>query len=209
MPVALRGSRPRHALIRVDSARTVWSDDRGELGRRGVEVDGPQDRLSLVGDGQGVDREGVAGRVLRQSVEPGCRRVGCRGRYVGSASCFGQAAGRGGASEGADDGRDVMVEHAEPGSFVGAGRAGRVGEEGRRRSTTVWPRAACAGDEGLDVAVGDGGLDEDGSDVSGNEQINQVLDVPDAGLRLGGQALDGVDLDVRSGRRSSGMRRGR
>jgi len=88
-----------------------------------------------------------------------------------------------------------VVDHAEVGALVGSGRAHGVGEERAADGDGVAPRGG-ARDEGLDIAIRDGGFNEDGLDFARDEKIDDALDVAHAGLGFGADALDADDLEA-------------
>jgi hypothetical protein len=103
-----------------------------------------------------LDREGRDGQRVR---------VGRRHRAAATASRPLEAARRHLPAEGVDDRGDVVVDHAEVGALVGAGRAHGVGEQLAADGDAVVARPGAL-DQRLNVAVGDGALHEHRRDPS-------------------------------------------
>lgn len=137
----------------------------------------------------------------------GVQAVRGRGRW---GSGFGRLVGKGGSwggefaapacfwslsAEGAGDGGDVVVDHAEVGSEVGSGGSHGVGEE-FAADLDVVTAGLSTFDEGADVFVGDGGFNEDGRNLTFNEEGDEVADVAQTGFRFGADALDAPDFDI-------------
>ena len=198
-------------------AGSVGANDADELAFGDIEVEIPEDGLAVVGDGEVVNREGEFGWVVG---EHGWQLGGLVGNFtqrrrergvtqrffelawgagmraqVSRVELVLEAFCGGGAAEGAGDGGDVVVDHAEVGSFVGVGGAHRVGVEFAADDDGV----ALGGgtfDKGLDAFVGDRAFDEDGGNVFLNEVGDEVFDLFQPGFGFGGDPLNTTDLEA-------------
>ena len=99
------------------------------------------------------------------------------------------------AAEGAGDGGDVVIDHADVGSFVASGRPHGIRVEFAADFDFV-AFGAGAFDERLDVLLGDRALDEDGGDLPFNEEIDKLTDVLESGLGLGAESLDSANFKI-------------
>src|SRR3712207_2460362 len=88
------------------------------------------------------------------------------------------------ASERSRDHGHVVIDHADIGALVGAWATHRIGKELATDLDRVAARRRTL-DQRADVAFGDRGLDEDGADLAVDEELHDVLDLPEARLAFG------------------------
>ena len=99
------------------------------------------------------------------------------------------------AAEGAGDEGDVVIDHAEVSSLVGAGFAHGIGEEFAADDDFV-AAGGSAFDEGFDTFFGDRAFDEDGGNFVIDEVADEFVDFLNAGFGFGGNSLDATDFEI-------------